>query len=125
LFDGWIETRSLGGANWEGPEKTCAGSGLRFTRAKRSLANSPEFGSIFPMPLYEYTCEDCQERSELLIMGETEPVCPRCGSKRLHKEFSTFAAHGGDTRAAGAGAAHSHSPGCGCCMGPQGACGLN
>jgi putative FmdB family regulatory protein len=76
------------------------------------------------MPLYEYTCESCEERSELLISGNTEPVCPHCGSKQMHKEFSTFAAHG-ETRVSGGPPAHSHSPGCGCCMGPQGPCGLN
>lgn len=76
------------------------------------------------MPLYEYTCEDCQERAELLIMGEQEPVCPKCGGNRLHKEFSTFATQG-DGTGADAAASHAHSPGCGCCMGPQGPCGLN
>jgi putative FmdB family regulatory protein len=77
------------------------------------------------MPLYEYTCEECHERSELLIMGGREPACPKCGSKDMHKEFSTFAAHGGEPRGSGSAAGHSHSPGCGCCMGPQGTCGLN
>ena len=73
------------------------------------------------MPLYEYTCESCSERSELLIMGNQQPVCPSCGSKDMHKEFSTFAtnAEGGKS------SAHAHSTGCGCCMGPQGSCGLN
>lgn len=76
------------------------------------------------MPLYEYTCEDCHERSELLINGQTEPECPKCGGHKLHKEFSTFATSG-DSQNRGAGAGHQHSAGCGCCMGPQGSCGLN
>jgi len=75
------------------------------------------------MPLFEYTCEDCQERSELLIMGEQEPVCPKCGGERLQKEFSTFATQGDGASASTS--SHAHSPGCGCCMGPQGSCGLN
>ncbi|MEX0324672.1 MAG: zinc ribbon domain-containing protein [Puniceicoccaceae bacterium] len=76
------------------------------------------------MPLYEYTCESCQKRSEILVMGEKQPVCPECGSEELHKEFSTFA-----TQTEGASMvsapAHTHSPGCGCCGGAPGSCGLN
>lgn len=75
------------------------------------------------MPLYEYTCESCHERSELLIVGEQKPVCPKCGSEQLHKEFSTFATHSESGKGAGA-SGHTHSAGCGCCMGPGG-CGLN
>jgi len=76
------------------------------------------------MPLYEYTCEACEERSEILVMGEQIPTCPNCGSEQMHKEFSTFATN--TEGAAGSGAtSHAHSPGCGCCMGPQGPCGLN
>ena len=73
------------------------------------------------MPLYEYTCEDCHERAELLINSRTEPVCPKCGSKRMHKEFSTFSTTG---EGGSASVASAESPGC-CCMGPQGSCGLN
>lgn len=76
------------------------------------------------MPLYEYTCEECHERSELLIMGEQEPVCPQCGSKHMHKEFSTFSTSG-EAGGSSSSSAAAHAPGCGCCMGPQGACGLN
>lgn len=76
------------------------------------------------MPLYEYTCQDCHERSELLVMGEQKPVCPKCGGEHLHKEFSTFATNS-EGAAGSSSSGHSHSPGCGCCMGPQGSCGLN
>jgi len=75
------------------------------------------------MPLYEYTCESCNERAELLIMGEQKPVCPKCGSTQMHKEFSTFATNSEGARSSSS--SHSHKPGCGCCMGPQGSCGLN
>jgi len=56
-------------------------------------------------------------------MGEQEPVCPKCGGERLQKEFSTFATQGDGASASTS--SHAHSPGCGCCMGPQGSCGLN
>ena len=77
------------------------------------------------MPLYEYTCENCLERMELLIRAAEKPVCPKCGSKKLHKEFSTFAARGEGGYTAGSG--HSHGSGCGCCGGGSGggACGMN
>jgi putative FmdB family regulatory protein len=75
------------------------------------------------MPIYEYTCEGCETRSEIFIKGSEVPVCPHCGSDQLHKEWSTFAAHG--EKSVGTAAAHAHGPGCGCCMGPQGSCGLN
>lgn len=57
-------------------------------------------------------------------MGEKKPVCPECGSDDLHKEFSTFATHS-EGSSVSSGSGHKHSPGCGCCMGPQGGCGLN
>ncbi|MFH0911337.1 MAG: zinc ribbon domain-containing protein [Planctomycetota bacterium] len=44
------------------------------------------------MPLYEYTCPACQIRFEALVRGGEAPACPRCGSKRIEKEFSVFSA---------------------------------
>lgn len=82
------------------------------------------FNVIRIMPIFEYTCESCHERSEILIKGKEEPACPKCGSLELHKEFSTFAAHGESGRSSSSTAGHAHGPGCGCCMGPGG-CGLN
>ncbi len=49
------------------------------------------------MPLYEYRCEDCGRRFEILQrMGEGAEglACPHCGSGRVAKQFSTFAAAG-------------------------------
>ena len=40
------------------------------------------------MPIYEYTCQDCQRDSELLIRGAGDEVCPHCGSPKLHKQLS-------------------------------------
>ncbi len=47
------------------------------------------------MPLYEYKCRDCQNRFELLVgktVSDLSPVCPKCGSDRCERLFSTFAA---------------------------------
>ncbi len=48
------------------------------------------------MPIYEYVCEECDKPSEILLKGRSEkPSCPHCGSAKLARQFSTFAAHQG------------------------------
>jgi len=47
------------------------------------------------MPLYEYVCDGCGHRFEVLQrMGEGNGrlTCPRCGAARPAKQLSTFAA---------------------------------
>ncbi|MBM4155005.1 MAG: zinc ribbon domain-containing protein [Lentisphaerae bacterium] len=45
------------------------------------------------MPLYEYRCASCGGACEILVRSADEkPACPACGSKKLSKQFSTFAA---------------------------------
>ena len=48
------------------------------------------------MPIYEFHCEKCEQDSEILVRSShwegTE--CPRCGSTKLAKKFSTFASAG-------------------------------
>jgi len=43
------------------------------------------------MPIYEYTCSDCERIEECLIMSSEEPtvVCSLCG-KEMKKIMSTF-----------------------------------
>lgn len=46
------------------------------------------------MPIYEYRCQECGECFDKFvrsISAEVEVVCPSCGSKQVHKGFSTFA----------------------------------
>lgn len=45
------------------------------------------------MPLYEYICQTCHQRVELLIRGEEPPICPECGGEKLAKELSVPAGH--------------------------------
>ncbi len=45
------------------------------------------------MPIYEYTCFDCKRRVSLLWRSfadieSRDPVCPRCGGKRLTRLIS-------------------------------------
>lgn len=65
------------------------------------------------MPIYEYVCESCKTKFEKLVrtMGGTQEIeCPKCGSKKASRQFSSFAVGAG-----GAEAGHSHGAGCGCC----------
>ena len=45
------------------------------------------------MPIYEYTCDRCQDDFELLVRGDEQPQCPNCGGTHLAKQFSVPAAH--------------------------------
>ena len=68
------------------------------------------------MPLYEYRCRECGHRFEILQrlgQGAEGLECPHCGAPGVEKQYSTFAASGGDSSRAS-----SHGAGCGC--GPGG-----
>ncbi len=42
------------------------------------------------MPLYEYVCQDCKRKIEVLQRLRERPlkICPHCGGKKLKKAFS-------------------------------------
>jgi len=46
------------------------------------------------MPIYEFHCEKCERDSEVLVRSSAwqGTHCPHCGSAKLVKKFSTFAA---------------------------------
>lgn len=45
------------------------------------------------MPIFEYKCADCGKICEFLERGsKNKHKCPNCGSLRLDKQFSSFAA---------------------------------
>ncbi len=49
------------------------------------------------MPLFEYRCSDCGKKSEELVLAgdaAAPPECPACGSRKMSRLLSTFAAHG-------------------------------
>jgi putative FmdB family regulatory protein len=50
------------------------------------------------MPIYEYQCENCGERSSALLarFDSADPACPACGEPRLRRLVSTFATHGSE-----------------------------
>ncbi|MDR0869122.1 MAG: zinc ribbon domain-containing protein [Planctomycetota bacterium] len=43
------------------------------------------------MPLYEYVCDDCGEKFEVLTARGARVACEKCGGKKVTKAFSTFA----------------------------------
>ncbi len=48
------------------------------------------------MPIYEYLCDDCGKAFEVLVSSSSvKSACPQCKSKKVSRQFSTFAAHSG------------------------------
>lgn len=51
------------------------------------------------MPIYEFTCSNCENEFELLMRDGDLPACPGCGGDSLNRLLSLPAAHstsGGD-----------------------------
>lgn len=49
------------------------------------------------MPLLEYRCARCEKTSEVLVLAgddASDARCPSCGSKKMSRLLSTFAARG-------------------------------
>lgn len=55
------------------------------------------------MPIFEFKCGECGAGFELIALAghETATVCPRCGSEKLEKLFSTFATPGNPAASGG------------------------
>ncbi len=73
------------------------------------------------MPLYAYSCRDCGETFETLVLSGETPVCRACASERLDQEIALIATprRGGESAQAVAGCASGDM---GACCG--GACGM-
>ncbi|MDH5541476.1 MAG: zinc ribbon domain-containing protein [Nitrospinota bacterium] len=79
------------------------------------------------MPIYEFNCSDCDAKFEemRLSSGSFKGVeCPKCGSKKVKKAFSTFAPSiaGSSSSSAKGGACNLESGGSPC---SSGMCGFN
>jgi putative FmdB family regulatory protein len=76
------------------------------------------------MPMYEYGCQACDTRFDLLRrmdQGDTGIVCPRCKSDDVRRRLSVFASHSRDAAGVSAAAtAPVASTGGGCCGGSCG-----
>lgn len=47
------------------------------------------------MPIYEYSCEKCQNKFEEIVLGEEIINCPECGSEKVRQLMSGFRARCG------------------------------
>lgn len=74
------------------------------------------------MPIFEYICQHCQHRFEAIVLGSKKAACPKCESKRLTQQISSFAVAGSEKSQPSA----STGP-CGACGDPRGpgACSLS
>lgn len=66
------------------------------------------------MPIYEYFCDTCDKKFEMLVMGKETPKCPDCGKADIRRLMSACGfiskGSGGETVSASAG-----NSGCGPC----------
>ncbi len=50
------------------------------------------------MPIYEYSCNDCDNQFEVLVRGEDSPACPSCESRDLKRLLSVPKVQSSGTR---------------------------
>jgi putative FmdB family regulatory protein len=69
------------------------------------------------MPIYEFQCKHCSRESEILVRTTDwkGAKCPHCGSDKLAKKLSVFAAATGETGGDDAPACTGNPSGCGRC----------
>ena len=54
------------------------------------------------MPIYEYRCQSCETKFDLLVRGDRSVVCPHCGSSSLDRLLSVpFVSSGRTARPSG------------------------
>lgn len=76
---------------------------------------------VVKMPLFEFVCKKCGEKFEKLILsGEDNDIeCPKCKSKEVEKQFSTFSSSSNMSPSCGTGdycpSKSKHKCGSGCC----------
>ena len=44
------------------------------------------------MPIYEYVCMSCESHFEELVRHDESPKCPDCGTAKVQRQLSVFAA---------------------------------
>lgn len=67
------------------------------------------------MPIYEYICKECQHQFEALVYGKEKAECPKCHTKKLAPQLSTFA-----VSAKSSSSSSSPMSACGSCGDPRG-----
>ncbi len=80
------------------------------------------------MPIYEYRCESCTEKFEVLTRfaeRDRSQVCPACESTRTRVLVSSFAFAGAGDSLESMDLGSETSGGGGCCGGSCGSCGTS
>ena len=74
------------------------------------------------MPIFEYICQQCDHHFEAVVLGNRKAACPKCESKRLQQQLSSFAVGGEKSRMES-----DPTGGCGSCGDPRGpgSCSMN
>jgi putative FmdB family regulatory protein len=76
------------------------------------------------MPIFEYVCQDCENRFEALVNGgSAKAKCPACASAKLEQQYSAFAVGSAKGKGRfGKSATSGSTPrgGCGTCGDPRG-----
>lgn len=72
------------------------------------------------MPIFEYRCQKCRRNFDALVsLGKEGGVrCPKCGGKKIVKQFSTFAFGGAGIKfsaSSGRSCSSCSSPACSTC----------
>jgi putative FmdB family regulatory protein len=78
------------------------------------------------MPIYEYRCEDCSRKFEVLTRfaeRDRGQVCPACESMKTRVLVSSFAFAGAGESLESMDLGSGESSGGGCCGGSCGSCG--
>lgn len=65
------------------------------------------------MPLYEYTCQQCEHTFETLVMSGEQVECPRCHSDRLERLLSVPARPRAESTALPIACGNPDQPPCG------------
>jgi putative FmdB family regulatory protein len=74
------------------------------------------------MPMYEYTCQKCEEEFEELVFGNDDDVeCPKCNSQKIKRKMSAFAIKSGSSYRPSGGSSSCS----GCTPGPTGCSGCH
>ena len=74
------------------------------------------------MPIFEYACNQCHHRFEVLVRSSQSVNCPKCQSENLRRLLSVF----NSTTASATPQSFCPPQGCGgCCGGDPSACMMN
>lgn len=66
------------------------------------------------MPIYEYFCDHCDKKFEMLVFGKEQPSCPNCGKAEVKRCISAcgFVSKGSGGETVGKSAGASSCGGC-------------